>query len=184
MHCKAGCVYYGEDGIGFPCENIDPEGRFFSGCSKPFYNDNCFQRHASNNSYQQFYLDCGVIWNVRNMYRRKRKGHECGARFCIAFHNYHIERKCYIQQCDNCGGYRICGDYVTCNRVIVVVNIEQKLGLRLNLSNTNRLSYENSFVIYRFYSMVIEFGRSNWWLRSWPTFKTNNVFVLLLRFFC
>ena len=98
MHCKAGCVNCGEHGIGFPCENIDPEGRFWAGCSKTFYNDNCFRRHATNNCRQfKKCLDCGVIWNVSNMYRRGRKGHECGARFCIACHNYHIKGKCYIQ---------------------------------------------------------------------------------------
>ena len=100
MRCKAGCVNCGDHGIGFPCENIDPEGRFCSGCNKTFYNEKCYQRHASNNTCRQFKkcLDCGVIWNVREMYRRGRKGHECGARFCIACHDYHIEGKCYIQQ--------------------------------------------------------------------------------------
>ena len=99
MRCKAGCVNCGDHGHG-KCENTYSDGRFCAGCNKTFYNDNCHQRHITNNTCIKFKkcLDCGLIWNVYEMNRRDRKGHVCGAKFCMACRNYHTEGACFIQR--------------------------------------------------------------------------------------
>ena len=99
MRCKAGCVNCGEIGIGYPCENINPAGKFCAGCNKTFYNDDCYRAHTDNKTCYNFKkcLDCGVIWNVYEQSRNGRCGHECEQKFCRTCHLYHKEDQCFIQ---------------------------------------------------------------------------------------
>lgn len=99
MRCQAGCVNCSEHGPGYPCENINAVGRFCKDCSKTFYNDKCYDQHLSNGTCRQFKkcVRCGVIWNVNEMNRRGRNGHECEKKFCRTCFQYHKEGRCFIE---------------------------------------------------------------------------------------
>uniref|UniRef100_A0A914KXM4 DNA-directed DNA polymerase n=1 Tax=Meloidogyne incognita TaxID=6306 RepID=A0A914KXM4_MELIC len=98
--CKAKCQNCSRIGPKYPCQQMDNYLKLCNGCSKKFYNEDCFNHHISSNfcSNSKKCEKCGVIWYVKDNNKNGRNGHVCSERYCTTCFSFHDpKRGCFIK---------------------------------------------------------------------------------------